>query len=97
MTDGIALINRPVDRQVGRDSMAERKLVLRIPKVVCLQLRRPNSKKKVALYVREAQSLDRVSVRERLRIKAIRVCEQAYHRGALLSSADLAELMSGDA
>ena len=41
--------------------------------------------------------LDRVPVQERLRRKAIRLCEQAYHQGALLSSSDLAELMSGDA
>jgi DNA-binding CsgD family transcriptional regulator len=41
--------------------------------------------------------LDRVPVLERRRRKAIRLCEQAYHQGALLSSSDLAELMSGEA
>ena len=41
--------------------------------------------------------LDRTPAEERLRTKAIRLCEQAYHQGALLSNADLAELMTGDA
>ncbi len=40
--------------------------------------------------------MDRVSVEERLRMRAVRLCEQAYQQGALLSNADLAELMSGD-
>jgi hypothetical protein len=41
--------------------------------------------------------IDRVSVEERLRMRAVRLCEQAYQQGALLSNADLAELMTGDA
>ncbi len=41
--------------------------------------------------------IDRVPVEERLRMRAIRLCEQAYRQGALLSNADLAELMTGDA
>jgi hypothetical protein len=41
--------------------------------------------------------IDRVPVGERLRMRAVRLCEQAYQQGALLSNADLAELMTGDA
>ena len=41
--------------------------------------------------------LDRAPVGERLRMRAVRLCEQAYRQGALLSNADLAELMTGDA
>lgn len=41
--------------------------------------------------------IDRVPVEERLRMRAVRLCEQAYQQGALLSNADLAELMTGDA
>ncbi|MHC4510882.1 MAG: DUF1670 domain-containing protein [Planctomycetota bacterium] len=40
--------------------------------------------------------IDRVPVGERLRMRAVRLCEQAYQQGALLSNADLAELMTGD-
>lgn len=38
--------------------------------------------------------LDREPARARLRTKAIRLCEQAYAQGALLSNCDLAELLS---
>jgi len=38
--------------------------------------------------------LDRQPPRVRLRAKAIRLCEQAYAQGALLSNCDLAELLS---
>lgn len=41
--------------------------------------------------------IDRKPVDERLRTKAIRMCEQAFQQGALLTSVDLAELMSNDA
>ena len=41
--------------------------------------------------------IDRIPVMERLRMKAVRLCEQAHQQGALLSNADLAELMTGDA
>ena len=41
--------------------------------------------------------IDRVPVAERLRMRAVRLCEQAYQQGALLSNADLAELMTGHA
>jgi len=41
-----------------------------------------------------AARLDRQSVRERLRQKAVRLCEQAYQQGALLSNCDLAELLN---
>jgi DNA-binding CsgD family transcriptional regulator len=41
--------------------------------------------------------LNRTPAEERLQAKAIRLCEQAYQQGALLSNADLAELMTGDA
>ncbi|MEE9295600.1 MAG: DUF1670 domain-containing protein [Phycisphaerae bacterium] len=41
--------------------------------------------------------INRVPVEERLRMRAVRLCEQAYQQGALLSNADLAELMTGDA
>jgi hypothetical protein len=37
--------------------------------------------------------LDRKPSSERLRIKAVRLCEQAHEQGALLSSTDLAELL----
>jgi hypothetical protein len=37
--------------------------------------------------------LDRKTSRERLRIKAVRLCEEAHQQGALLSSSDLAELL----
>ena len=40
--------------------------------------------------------LDRKSAHERLRIKAVRLCEQAHRQGALLSNCDLAELMDRD-
>ncbi len=38
--------------------------------------------------------VDRESPAERLRIKAVRLCEQAHHQGALLSNCDLAELLT---
>lgn len=38
--------------------------------------------------------LDRVKPQERLRRKAIRLCEQAHAQGALLSNVDLAELLN---
>ena len=38
--------------------------------------------------------LQRQPARDRLRNKAIRLCEQAYSQGALLSNCDLAELLS---
>jgi len=38
--------------------------------------------------------LDRKPFQERLRIKAVRLCEQAHQQGALLSNCDLAELLS---
>jgi hypothetical protein len=38
--------------------------------------------------------LDRKRSRERLRIKAVRLCEQAHQQGALLSNTDLSELLS---
>jgi len=41
--------------------------------------------------------IDRVPVAERLRMRAVRLCEQAHQQRALLSNADLAELMTGDA
>ena len=41
--------------------------------------------------------IDRTPAQERLRIRAARLCEQAYRQGALLSSVDLAELMAGNA
>ncbi len=41
--------------------------------------------------------IDRVPVMERMRRRAVRLSEQAYQQGALLSNVDLAELMSGDA
>lgn len=37
--------------------------------------------------------LDRTAPQERLRIKAVRLCEQAHRQGALLSSSDLSELL----
>lgn len=37
--------------------------------------------------------LDRKPSRERLRIKAVRLCEQAHQQGALLSNIDLSELL----
>ncbi len=37
--------------------------------------------------------LDRKSSQERLRIKAVRLCEQAHRQGGLLSNCDLAELL----
>lgn len=37
--------------------------------------------------------LDRKSAPERLRIRAVRLCEQAYRQGALLSNCDLSELL----
>jgi hypothetical protein len=37
--------------------------------------------------------LDHKPLRERLRIKAVRLCEQAHQQGALLSNSDLAELL----
>lgn len=40
--------------------------------------------------------LDRTSAQERLRGKAVRLCEQAYQQGALLSNCDLAELLAAD-
>jgi hypothetical protein len=40
--------------------------------------------------------LDRTPRRERLRIKAVRLCEQAHGQGALLSNCDLAELLGRD-
>lgn len=40
--------------------------------------------------------IDRKPVEERRQIRAIRLCQQAYGQGALLSGTDLAELMSGD-
>jgi hypothetical protein len=40
--------------------------------------------------------IDRVPVGERLRMRAVRLCEQAHQQGALLSNADLAELMTAD-
>jgi hypothetical protein len=40
--------------------------------------------------------LDRTPRRERLRIKSVRLCEQAYRQGALLSSSDLSELLGHD-
>jgi hypothetical protein len=40
--------------------------------------------------------LDRKPSRERLRIKAVRLCEQAHRQGALLSNCDLAELLGRD-
>lgn len=40
--------------------------------------------------------LDRVSSRERLQRKAIRLCEQAHRQKALLSNCDLAELLGVD-
>ena len=40
--------------------------------------------------------IDRVPVGERLRMRAVRMCEQAFQQGALLSNVDLAELMTGD-
>jgi len=38
--------------------------------------------------------LDRASVAERLTTKAVRLCEQAFAQGAVLSNCDLAELLS---
>lgn len=38
--------------------------------------------------------IDRVKPQERLRRKAVRLCEQAHAQGALLSNADLAELLN---
>jgi hypothetical protein len=38
--------------------------------------------------------LDRQSPGERLRQKAVRLCEQAYRQGALLSNCDLAEMLN---
>jgi hypothetical protein len=38
--------------------------------------------------------IDRVKPQERLRRKAIRLCQQAHAQGALLSNADLAELLN---
>ncbi len=40
--------------------------------------------------------LDRTPAPQRLRIKALRLCEQAHRQGALLSSSDLWELMGRD-
>jgi len=40
--------------------------------------------------------LDRKSSPERVRIKAVRLCEQAHRQGALLSSSDLSELLGRD-
>jgi hypothetical protein len=40
--------------------------------------------------------LDRKSKQERLRAKAVRLCEQAYQQGALLSGSDLSELLGRD-
>ena len=40
--------------------------------------------------------LDRKPSRERLRIKAVRLCEQAHQQGALLSNSDLSELLGSD-
>jgi len=40
--------------------------------------------------------LDRKSSRERLRIKAVRLCEQAHEQGALLSNTDLSELLASN-
>ena len=40
--------------------------------------------------------LDRKPSRERLRIKAVRLCEQAHEQGALLSSTDLSELLGSN-
>lgn len=37
--------------------------------------------------------LDRKSSRERLRLKAVRLCEQAYRQGALLANTDVSELL----
>lgn len=37
--------------------------------------------------------LERKSSEERLRVKAVRLCKQAYEQGALLSNCDLAELL----
>ena len=37
--------------------------------------------------------LDRLPAGERLRIKAVRLCEQAHQQGALLSNCDVAELL----
>ncbi len=41
--------------------------------------------------------LDRKTSHERLRIKAVRLCEQAHQQGALLSGSDLSELLGRDA
>lgn len=41
--------------------------------------------------------IDRVPARDRIRMRAVRLCEQAHQQGALLSDVDLAELMCGDA
>lgn len=41
--------------------------------------------------------LDRKPFQERLRIKAVRLCEQAHEQGALLSSSDLSELLGFNA
>jgi len=38
--------------------------------------------------------IDRVSAMERLRRKAVRLCEQAHQQGALLSNCDLSELLA---
>lgn len=38
--------------------------------------------------------LDRASPQERLKNKAIRLCQQAYEQGALLSNCDLAEMLN---
>jgi hypothetical protein len=40
--------------------------------------------------------LDRKAPPERLRIKAVRLCEQAHRQGALLSNSDLSELLGRD-
>jgi len=40
--------------------------------------------------------LDRKSPQERLRMKVVRLCEQAHQQGALLSNCDLAELLGRD-
>lgn len=42
------------------------------------------------------QRLDRKSKDQRLLHKALRLCEQAYHQGALLSNCDLAELLNAE-
>ena len=42
----------------------------------------------------ELSRLDRKPYLERLRIKAVRLCERAHQQGALLSNSDLSELLS---